>query len=247
MDMKKTIIASAIAATSLVATVNAQAQALYVYGEGAYNDIGSSEAESDLRKQDQEGRQSTEDFNQTLADAGLTADLEYSSGFDSDDTETTFGVGIGYQFHQNFALELAYRDLGESSYENSFEVTGTEASGTGERKNAYESEAFILRGVGVLPITERFALEGLLGVAYVDTDYRDTEVVNGEGFLNSTNTSDSASGSNFTATYGVGASYAFNDALTGFARFERIHDIDTEDEWGGIEADTFSSGVRYHF
>lgn len=245
--MKKTIIVSAIAAATLVATANAQAQGFYVYGEGAYNDIGSSEAENDLRERDQEFRQDTEDFNQTLADASLTADLEYTSGFDSDDTNTTFGVGVGYQFHKNFALELAYRELGEATYENDFEVTGTEASGTGERENSYESDAFILRGVGMLPITERFALEALLGVAYVDTDYRSSEVVDAEGYLIEQDDSASTSGSDFTASYGVGATFAFTDALTGFARWERIHDIDTEDEWGGIEADTMSAGVRYHF
>ncbi|SEL95436.1 outer membrane beta-barrel protein [Halomonas daqiaonensis] len=249
MNMKKTIIASAIAVGTLVATSNAQAQAqgFYAYGEAAYNDIGSSKAESYLRQEDQDGREDTEAFNQTLAGAGLTADLEYNSSFSNDDSEATFGVGGGYQFNKNFSLELAYRDLGEASYQNSFEVTGTEASGTGERKVSYESDAFILRGVGLLPVTERLSLEALLGVAYVDTDYSESEVVNGEGRLNSTDTRDSESDSDFTAAYGVGASFAFNDTLTGYARWERIHDIDTEDKWGGIEADTISAGFRYHF
>jgi len=256
--MKKTIIASAIAATALTAAATAQAQGFYVYGEGAYNDIASSDAENDIRDQQGAFNQETAELNEVLGSAPAGAidqngnpvvgDLVLNQSMDSDDSgDTTFGLGLGYQFNENFAAEFGYRDLGDASYKGSDALTGTNASGSVDRENSYDSEAFILRGVASLPVTEKLSVEGLLGVAYVDTDYSGGTVVQGEGLLPSTSDRYSESDSGFSATYGVGASYAINDALTGYARWERIHDIDTEDAWGGIEADTFSAGVRYHF
>nr|WP_275668708.1 outer membrane beta-barrel protein [Halomonas urmiana] len=104
-------------------------------------------------------------------------------------------------------------------------------------------------------MTENFALEGLLGAAYVSTDYAGGTTIVGvpnpsypDGVqLNDVDESYSDDDSGFTATYGVGATFAFTDSLTGFARYERIHDIDTADRWGGIEADTASAGLRYNF
>jgi len=247
MDMKKTIITSAIASVALLAGSNAQAQGFYIYGEGAHTDISSSAVENEIRLMDREGRAGTEEFNEVLDQFGLTADLEYTSSFSSDDSGTTFGVGVGYQVNDNVAIEFAYRDLGDASYKNSFQVTGTEASGTGTRELGYESKAFILRGVGILPVTDRLSLEAMLGVAHVDTDYKGSEVVSGQGFLDNTSVRESDSGRGFSATYGVGASFAVTDTLTTFARWERIHDIDTENLADGIEADTFSAGIRYHF
>lgn len=96
MDMKKTIIVSAIAATGLTSAAAAQAQGFYVYGEAAHSDISSSEAEGDIRQQDVDGQALTNEINSDLADFGMTADLEYSSSSSDDDTDTSLGVGLGY-------------------------------------------------------------------------------------------------------------------------------------------------------
>lgn len=258
MDMRKPLVATAIAATALIATANVQAEGFYIFGEASHSDISSSEAQNGVEAKQRSSAQDTADYNELLASypAGtvdsngdvLVADLEVAESQSSDDSATTnFSAGLGYRFHENFAAEFAYRDLGDASYTAESTVTGTNASGDLTYRNAYESSAVILRGVGIMPVTDRFAVEGLVGVAYVDTDYAITDQVDGSGYLNSSQEGGSSSDTAFTATYGVGASYAFDEALTGYARWERIHDIDTEDKWGGIEADTISAGLRYHF
>lgn len=256
--MKKTIVVTAIAAATLASAASVQAQGFYVFGEAASTEATSSEAESVINAKQGEFSKTTSDFNDLLGsypdgtvDANgdvLVADVVQTDSSSSDDSsDTTFSAGLGYRFHKNFAAEFAYRDLGDAAYAGKSVVTGSNASGVATYENSYESEAYILRGVAILPLTDRFALEGLLGVAYVDTDYAYSEQVKGEGYLNSEQSSGSSSGSDFTATYGVGASFDVTDSFTTYARWERIHEIDTESEFDGIEADTFSAGVRYYF
>lgn len=227
---------------------HAHANGLYLYGEAGYTDMASSKSRQQIEDLDQSLSDETADQNDYYAvTAGKTPDLVYSSSDDFDDTDISLGLGAGYRFHENVAVELGYRDIGETVYRNDFDVTGTDASGTGYRENTYESSAFLLRGVAMLPVTERFTVEGLLGVAYVDTDYSGTSISNGQGDLPDQDYGVSNSESGFTATYGIGASYAVTTKVTAYARWERIHDIDTSDHYGGIEVDTLNTGVRYHF
>ncbi|HEY9103307.1 outer membrane beta-barrel protein, partial [Chitinimonas sp.] len=40
-------------------------------------------------------------------------EADAGNGFDISKTDTTYSVFGGYQFHPNFAAEVAYRDLGK--------------------------------------------------------------------------------------------------------------------------------------
>lgn len=256
--MKKSIIVTAIATATISVAAGAQAQGFYIFGEAAHTDATSSDAKDYVRDAQSKSNKETKEFNEMLAafpegtvDANgdvLVPDMVQKDGFSSDDSsDTSFSGGVGYSFHKNFAAEIAYRDLGDAAYKGESVVSGTNASGVASYESSFESSAFILRGVGILPVTDRFSLEGLVGVAYVDTDYAYSAEVVGEGYLGSDQKGESVSGSGFSATYGAGASFAVTDALTAYARWERIHNIDTEDEFGGIKADTISAGVRYYF
>ncbi|WP_258364266.1 outer membrane beta-barrel protein [Halomonas sp. LBP4] len=175
----------------------------------------------------------------------------------SSNQEVSFGVG--YQLTPNFAMELAYRDLGSARYETSNTVTfnhdGEIYVGVSDFRNEYESKVFILRGVGMLPVTEKLTLEALLGVAHVRTKYSSGEVnegvevdsLGGYGLLTYSDSYDEKE-TGWSATYGLGASYAFTPTIAGYARWERVHDINTESPgWGSIKADSVSAGLRYHF
>lgn len=239
--MKKSILATAIA-LSVAAAADAQAGNFYLFAEAGHNDIEAEEAASSIAEAQQQDRESVDQAN-----ASLGANLQYSDSADSDTKNAKGGLGVGYRFTDRYAMELAYRDLGEGEYTGDGEITGGVGNGSREFRSAYESEAVILRGVARHHFTEAFAVEALLGVAYVDTSYVRDDTFEGSGIFSDSATYESEDESGFSATYGIGASYAMTDTLTGYARWERIHDIDTDDQWDGIEADTVSLGLRYHF
>ncbi|TDX21864.1 putative outer membrane protein [Modicisalibacter xianhensis] len=244
---KKLLAIATVAAITGVITSSAQAASgYYVFGEYSYTEMGSSKAEDYAKEDVSDLRETTQFLNDTYPSTELGFDPSYSS----DDSDNGFSLGIGYRFHKNFAAELAYRDLGETSYGARTTIAGQFMGGDsvteGKKGTSYESSAWIIRGVGILPVTDAFALEALLGAAYVDTDYTAYESLESDlGGTYSARFTDSDK--DWTVTYGLGASYSFTSAITAYARWERIHNIDTADNWDGIEADSFSGGLRYAF
>lgn len=243
--MKKVTIALAIAAATAASTA-AQAQGFYAFGEYSGSNFDSSGAES---LQDDFADMAAGEVEEGNALGGTLSGERSDS---NDDSDAGFGVGIGYRYNENFATELAYKDLGEATYGTDYAITGTDpvggnVDGTGYLSGSVESEAVILRGVGILPVTKRFSLEAMLGVAYVDTTYKAAEGLRGTIPGSGNETSGSESDSDLTAAYGLGASFQFTDTLAAYARWERIHDIDTADYLDGVEVDTYSAGLRYAF
>lgn len=246
--MKHTLIRSALAAAiaGTFATSALASTGFYVFGEYSRSDMSSSQAEAYAAEDIQDLRDTTQLLNEVFPNT----DLNYTPTYRSDETSNEFGFGVGYRAHANLALELAYRDLGTTSYDTRSTMAGTfnglPSLSEGGKGTSFESSAIILRAVGILPVTEALSLEGLLGVAYVDTDYTAYEFMNSDigGVYTERYT---ASDKGFSATYGVGASYQITPQVGAFARWERIHDVDTDDIWDGIKADTFSGGIRYHF
>lgn len=259
--MKKTLLCTALTAAIAGAfTTPAMADTgIYVFGEYSHNDIGSDAAKRDVIEQQTAGAARMDEANLLVNIPNGLEPFVTEGSSDYDDTNQEVGFGVGYQLTPNFAMELAYRDLGSARYETTNTVTfdhdGETYVGVSDFHNEYESKAFILRGVGMLPVTEKLTLEALLGVAHVRTKYSGGE--NNEGFeveslgnygLLTYSDSYDEKETGWSATYGLGASYAFTPAIAGYARWERVHDINTESPgWGSIEADSVSAGLRYHF
>lgn len=98
--------------------------------------------------------------------------------------DTSYGVLLGYQFNQNFAVEAQYTDLGN------FEATPV----TGK------NDVFALSVVGIVPLANAFSLYAKLG-------YADTRSSLSNNFAPS-------SGKNRSdVTYGVGAEYDVTPAV----------------------------------
>lgn len=112
-------------------------------------------------------------------------------GIDFDDSDTGFKVFGGYNFNQNFAVEVSYFDLGEAS--GSFDdFLGPVTFDVGV-------SGFSASAVGVLPLSDMFSLFGKLGYASYDIDAHAS--IGGE--------SGSGSESESDMVYGVGAALGF--------------------------------------
>lgn len=124
------------------------------------------------------------------ADAGRTK-VDDISG-----RETSAGAFVGYNFHQNFAVEGGYRRLAD--YDINVLTGGGFAGGSVKVDQAH------LSLVGSLPVGESFSVYGRLGLNRLEGKIRSA------GF--------SESDSSTKALYGVGVSYAFNPQVS--ARLE---------------------------
>ena len=144
------------------------------------------------------------------AGAGIGTTKISDDAFDGtgiDDSDTGFKIFGGYDFNQNFAVEVSYFDFGEASARDggdslSVGVTGLSAS-----------------AVGRLPVSDMFALYGKLGFASYDVKAKISIAGFGSG---------SASDSNSDLIYGVGGALSFGGNFEARLEYEAIN-VDSGD------------------
>lgn len=125
------------------------------------------------------------------ADAGRTRIDHYSSNKD-----TSIGAFAGYNFHQNFAVELGHRRLFERDYH-----------WADIRANERLSQTS-LSLVGSLPVGERFSVFGRLGAARVESRFTSNDFTAKEATTK--------------ALYGIGMSYAITPAVAARVEAQKI-------------------------
>jgi OOP family OmpA-OmpF porin len=104
-----------------------------------------------------------------LGDVGQgKMEVDVGNDYTFNKTSTTYSLGVGYNFNQFFAAELAYRDLGSVTDRGSF-------SDGGVYRDKQSATAFQASVVGSLPISDEFSLFGRVGVAKIDVDYDSIE------------------------------------------------------------------------
>lgn len=136
------------------------------------------------------------------AGAGVGQTLVDERGYDDEDT--AFSVFGGYQFNRYFAVEGAYNDFGKIE---------PEALG-----RDLEADALSVTAVGILPFTDKFSAYAKAGFSRWNLD---TELPAVTGTRDDSGTD---------PTYGLGAEYRFNDAVSlrgEYSRFE-VEDIDVD-------------------
>jgi len=144
-----------------------------------------------------------------------------------DDNDTGYKLFAGYKFSKNFALEGFYTDLGEVS------VTETE-SGNTIRLTA-KADGIGLAAVGILPINDSFSIFAKAGFYHWDIDGKGTG-------NNETNEEMESDGTDFT--FGLGASYAFNESIAVRAEWERYDGIDYDSK---VDVNLLSAGIVFSF
>jgi OmpA-OmpF porin, OOP family len=157
-------------------------------------------------------------------------DIDCDGATSCDEKDTSWRIFGGYQFNKNFAVELGYINFGESSASGPVPPFGT-----GSVK--FESTAFDLVAVGVLPLANQFSVYGKLGLYRADTDI-DLNVT----ALGSASRSDS----NTDLTFGIGARYDFTRNLGVRAEWQRYSDV-AADDFGESDIDVISLGVLWRF
>jgi OOP family OmpA-OmpF porin len=114
-----------------------------------------------------------------------------STKLDGESREGSYGAFVGYNFHQNFAVEAGYRRLG------TWEVSGVDAH--------VDQAAVSL--IGKVPVNEQLHVYGRLGYNRLDVSAKVA------GVTISDNTS--------KVLYGVGAGYDFGGNISARVEFQK--------------------------
>ena len=151
-----------------------------------------------------------------LGSAELSEDFD---GFDVDSDATALKLVVGWRLNENFGVEFGYQDFGD--FEQTFDLPG------GPAEVSLTADGFTIGVSGALPVSDRFALTGRLGLFF----WNGAATINGVG---------AASPDDRNLYVGAGAKYSLTDnfALTGdWSRFE------LEETESGV----FSVGFEYSF
>lgn len=137
-----------------------------------------------------------------------------------DKKDTQYGLGVGYNFSRNLAVELGYLDFGKG--QGNFSTSGL--SGSGDFKAQTTHLSVLLSA----PIDQNLNVYGRLGAARTD---RKSSARVGTFFV-----SDSEKKSE--ALFGAGLGYSFNKNVMGTLEYQKLNDTDVS---------AFNLGVRVSF
>ncbi|MFO1390530.1 porin [Cellvibrio sp.] len=161
-------------------------------------------------------------------------EVDASGDFTLSKTDTTFSLGAGYNVNQFFAVEVAYRDLGQ------IKDSGMDVDDLGdsylysEKLSATALQASV---VGKLPISEDFNIFGRVGVASIDADYKITA-----SYPDGNNPAPiKDSESKTRALVGVGASYALTPQIALRAEYNQYA------KWDDTKLSALTIGATYNF
>ena len=152
-----------------------------------------------------------------------------------DDHDTAYGIGAGYQFNRNFALEGGYVDLGK------FNVNSTISAPAADTAHGqYKVDGWNLVGVGIIPLQNGFSVYGKAGLIFADVKLNaasDTGAVPVSG----------GSKSSTNGTYGLGTSYDFGNNLIGKLEWNRYQGLGEPNGSGKVDLNAYTAGVSYRF
>lgn len=194
MNWRNPIAAAVLGLGALLAIPQAAAQGFY---------IGAHVGESD-------------------ADAGNAVPQLITSG-SFDGSGSGMKLFFGLQFHQNFAVEMAFVDLGEANY------SGTCCFGTPVTGGRLETSGFNFSFVGTAPLNPSFSLFGKAGFFSWEAEARD--LTGGLPFSGRETGTD--------LSYGFGAAFHVTKNLSLRAEWEQFEAVD--------DISLLSLGVAFRF
>jgi len=156
-----------------------------------------------------------------------------------DEKDTAWKIFGGYAFNRNLAVELGYNDFGRVSGDASGVLLGIPFTGNAK----VEATAFELTGVGSLPLANRFAVYGKLGLYYGEVKSSATVRQTAAPFATG---SSSVSDNNTDLTFGFGGRYDITPRFAVRAEWQRFSKVGS-DSTGKGDIDVLAIGGLYRF
>ena len=163
-----------------------------------------------------------------------------------DDSDTSYGFNLTYNFNRTWGIELGYSDLGtyggsDTIVETVSDPIAGDLDVVADASQDIDLTALYLAVNASYYFNDQFSVTGRLGVTELDLDssIRATSTVTSDIFniTETASASESFSDSTTEAFYGISLNYNFTDALQAQLRYDLYE--------GDI--DNFTLGLRYSF
>jgi OOP family OmpA-OmpF porin len=178
------------------------------------------------------------DLGDLLAEEGLDI---VNPDSELDDSDSSYGLFVGYRFMPYLAVEGGYIDLGTAGYQATAEVTDGEITAPLAISGDISSSGFQLSALGIWPIGESFEAYGRAGFYFGDTDIDLNVSVDGEG--ESFNEEEGET----EFLWGIGGAWNFSDAWAVRLEYGQVMDVGDEELTGEYDVDRWSLGVTWTF
>ncbi|MFD2365464.1 outer membrane protein [Pseudoduganella sp. GCM10020061] len=162
--------------------------------------------------------------NYVSASVGRAKHKLEADGAKMSEKDTSFKAAVGHNFMPGVGVELGYVNFGETR------VSGGGATAWAKPKSLYAAV------VGEVPVADKFSVLGKLGVARSST-----EIGGSIGGVTQT-----AKEKDTSAVIGLGAAYAFTDAVKLVAEYENFGKV-AKGEGDSLKVDQVSVGLRVAF
>ncbi len=175
------------------------------------------------------------------------ADMDDLAGFDVDDTDIGYSVGIGYEFNKYLAFEAGYINLGEVTATATGNYSGTyngaPFTATGTVNLEAETDGFYFGPQVSFPVTDRLDLYAKVGLFSWDVDVK--AIASGSltygGTVYAGSSEATASDDGTDVYFGAGLSYDVTDIITVKADWTRFNDVSDTD------IDFIAAGLVFKF
>lgn len=203
---------------------------------GGYGGQSSKEAERDFY----------ELFNDDIQIITFFAPTQETTSFD--DSDTAFGLVIGYRLAPYFAIEGGYAKLGQVAYKS--RSTGNFPQEAGREDIGIETEitGYTFAALGMLPLSRNWELYARAGVLFADNKITIRVTAEGQRFLpplGSFSAADSHGSTNLHA--GLGISRRFLDAYDLRLEYQRAFDVGDGGTGGKGDLDIMLLGLIVTF
>ncbi|MCC7198890.1 MAG: outer membrane beta-barrel protein [Gammaproteobacteria bacterium] len=228
MKASRALVAGIVLSLGLCTAAQAASDRWYVVGFGGQSKV-QNVADKDA-------------IDQALLDAFGASGFEVLAADSSlDDSDTAWGLTLGYQVGDYFATELSYVDLGEAGYQASGTIDGGEGAVDIEVGAVSSSSGPVLSMLGIYPFNPSFSIYGRFGLALLETEGVLSAAASGESDSVSAKTQRSS------LLYGVGGEYSFMQHFGVRLEWTRYTQVGSDDIMGEADIDLYTLGFRYSF
>jgi OOP family OmpA-OmpF porin len=169
------------------------------------------------------------DIDQAFANQGITSATSLGHA------RTGWGADLGYRFGPHFALEGGYTDLGKFNYTSATTVPGVDSL-----QGTFKAHAWWLAPVGVIPLTDRWALFGKAGLTRVTADLS-------AGSSTGATTPSGMTHGNTGSLLGLGASYDITRNVYAKLEWDRFGHVGDSYTTGRGEIEQVGIGIGMRF
>ena len=186
-------------------------------------------------------------FNDDIQSFAFFTPAQETTSFD--DSDTAYGLSVGYRLTPHFALEASFNNFGEVRFQSRSAGNFPLEAGELDVDIVSETTGFVFSALGVLPLSRDWELFGRAGALFADNKIRIEVNARGQQFIpplgNNFSGSDSQGTTNFFA--GIGVSRRFLEIYDVRLEYQRGFDVGDESSGGKGDLDSALLGLTVTF